>query len=411
MVFSGADKQVLRELARRVADVAALPVQAERTRLWRGCNALRPQRPMVLSFPEGAWCELLPDAALQCTDPLARAWERALRVRLYTHEQIGDDQPVTDRFNVGWVVRFGDYGLIEKQIRPETARGAYRYESPVKSMADVAKLHPRSIEIDRTETARRVQMAEEVLGDLLRVRVHGALWWSCGMTWTLIRLRGLEQIMLDMYDHPRLLHALMSLLRDDTLNVVDTLEREGVLSLNNGPDDYVGSGGIGATDALPAPGFDGRVRPQDMWVLGESQETVGVGPAQFEEFVLRYQLPILNRFGLVCYGCCEPLDQKFDLVLRGVRRLRRVSVSPWCDRRVAAEKLGDRYVYSWKPNPALICGPTVDWDEAEKAIRETLEIARGCCLEIVMKDTHTFHHDPTRIRRWTQMALALAAEA
>jgi hypothetical protein len=264
--------------------------------------------------------------------------------------------------------------------------------------------------VDRAETARRVQMAEEILGDIVRVRTHGSLWWSLGMTWALINLRGLQQVMVDMYDNPALLHQLMSFLRDATLRELETFEKEGVLSLNNGADDYVGSGGVGATEELPAPDFDGHVRLKDMWTLGESQEFVGVGPDQYYEFALQYQLPILNRFGLVCYGCCEPLDRKLDLIIKHIPRLRRVSVSSWSDRALAAEKLGNRYVYSYKPNPASICGPSVDWDGVERMIRETIEIARGCCLEIIMKDTHTFQADPGRISRWSETASRLAAE-
>jgi hypothetical protein len=249
------------------------------------------------------------------------------------------------------------------------------------------------------------------VGDILRVRLHGALWWSCGLTQTLIALRGLEQAMVDMHEDPQLLHRLMAFLRDAKLWELELLEREGVLSLNNGPDDYVGSGGVGCTDELPAAGFDGHVQMRDMWVLGESQEFVGVGPEQYHQFALQYQLPILNRFGLVCYGCCEPLDRKFDLVIEHIPKLRRVSVSPWCERAVAAEKLGSRYVYSWKPNPATICGPAVHYEALEKDIRRTIEAARGCCLEIVMKDTHTFQGDPQRIARWSAIASRLALEA
>ena len=53
-----------------------------------------------------------------------------------------------------------------------------------------------------------------------------------------------------------------------------------------------------------------------MWGFCESQETVGVSPKMFEEFVFAYQLPILDRFGLNIYGCCEPLDRRFDIVKR-----------------------------------------------------------------------------------------------
>ncbi len=410
MSVSEKDRRILRRLAARVAEVAALPVQAERGRLWRDFNALKPHRPMVLAFPEGGWRDLLPDGAAECEGPVLRAWELRLRRTIHRHEHIHDDWPITDLFSVGWVVNVGDYGLKETVIRTE-ALGSYRWDAPLKAPQDFEKLHFRSIEIDREQTARNLELASDLFGDVLRVRMHGSLWWSCGMTWALINLRGLQQVMVDMYENPQLLHRLMAFLRDATLSELDTFEAEAILSLNTGPDDYVGSGGGGGTDELPADDFDGRVRMKDMWVLGESQEFVGVGPAQFYEFALQYQLPILNRFGLVCYGCCEPLDHKLDLIIEHIPRLRRVSVSPWCDRALAAQKLGDRYVYSWKPNPAMICGPGVDYEAVERATRQTIEIARGCCLEMVMKDTHTFQGDAQRIARWTDIASRLAAEA
>lgn len=410
MNVSDRDRGVLRDLAARVAEVAALPIQAERERLWRDFNALRPRRPMVLAFPEGGWRDLLGEADLRCEDPRLRGWEWGLRARLYHHEHIHDDQPITANFSVGWAVRMGSYGLDVAFHRTDDL-GAHTWDPPIRSAADLEKLHFRSVEVDREETARSLELAQDLFGDLLRVRVHGGFWWSLGLTQTLVYLRGLDQVMLDMYDNPQLVHDLMAFLRDATLHEMEVLESEGVLSLNNGPDDYVGSGGLGAIDELPAEGYGGAARLRDLWALGESQEFVGVGPSQFDEFALQYQLPLLNRFGLLCYGCCEPLDTKFDLILKHLPRLRRVSVSPWCNRAVAAEKLSDRYIYSWKPNPALICGPDVNWEAVENTTRETLEIARGCCVEMVMKDTHTFQGDPTRIERWTQIASRLALEA
>ena len=87
-----------------------------------------------------------------------------------------------------------------------------------------------------------------------------------------------------------------------------------------------------------------------MWGFAESQETVGVSPHMFAEFVFPYQLPILERFGLNCYGCCEPLDTRRRIVEK-TPRLRRVSVSAWANVERMAEKLGDRYIFSWKPSP------------------------------------------------------------
>jgi len=409
MAVTENDRRLLRQLATRVAEAAALPLQQEREQLWREFNSLRAARPMILAFPEGGWRELVPEESCRCEDPLLRQWERHLRCQVFRIDRIGDDWPITRCFNIRPVVNVGSYGLQETRRRTDEV-GSYKWDPPVKTREDFRQLHPRRIEVDHRETQRRIDLANDILGDLLSVRVHGSLWWTVGLTVHLVFLRGLDQMMYDMYDDPQLLHRMMAFLRDDTHRELDLYETEGVLSLNNGPDDYAGSGGVGCTDELPAEGFDGKVRCKDMWGHCESQETVGVGPEQFEEFVLQYQLPLMKRFGLLCYGCCEPVDKRLDMLLRDVPNLRRVSISPWSDRKLAAEKLAGRAIFSWKPNPALVCTPKPDWDEVERVTRETVEIARGCCLEMVLKDTHTFCNDPDRVGKWVQTVRRIIEE-
>ena len=162
---------------------------------------------------------------------------------------------------------------------------------------------------------------------------------------------------------------------------------------------------------LPGPDYNpARVRMKNMFIWAESQESVGVGPKQFDEFVLAYQIPLMNRFGMVDYGCCEPLDHKLDVLMRKVPHLRWLAVSPWSDRKLCAEKMGTKYVYVYKPNPSRICSMTPAWDAAEQDIRETLKIANGCPIHIVMKDTSTFHGEAARTTRWCEMAVRIAKE-
>jgi len=402
------DKKVLRELGLVYAELAHRPVQDERKKLWYKQNALKPEKTMVLTFPEGGWNEIIPEGSLKTGSEDVRQWELSLRAAIHTQEHFKDDQVAEPVFNVAPVVSFSDYGVPIESTQGEN-RGSYRWNPPIKSSDDFEKLHFRTVTIDREESARRMDLANEIFGDILTVRQRGALWWSVGMTWPLIQLRGLDQMMLDMYDNPDLLHKLMSFLRDSTLNEIDLLEREGVLSLNN-EGDYVGSGGIGYTDELPASDYAGSVRPRDMWVLGESQEFVGVSPQLFDEFALQYQMPIMKKFGLVCYGCCEPLDHKFDLIKK-IPRLRRVSVSPWCDLHKAREALEDKYVFSWKPNPALLAGTAFDEDAVRSYIKNAVDIAKGCVLEIILKDTHTCKSDPLRFDRFTRIAQEVATDA
>jgi hypothetical protein len=130
---------------------------------------------------------------------------------------------------------------------------------------------------------------------------------------------------------------------------------------------------------------------------------VGISPIMFAEFVLPYQLPLLERFGLVCYGCCEPLDKRWRYV-QGIPRLRRVSVSPWSNLAKMAELLGDRYIYSMKPPPSDLALPSFDADRIRANLREAMRVTRNCRVEVIMKDNHTIGGDPQRVRRWVQIA-------
>jgi hypothetical protein len=249
-----------------------------------------------------------------------------------------------------------------------------------------------------------VDLANELFGDLLPARIRGRAWWSSALTFEAIKLFGLETLMLAPYDQPEGFHRLMKWLSDQHLRFLNWLESEALLSQWN-EDDYVGSGGVAYTSELPQPDArpDKPVRLIDIWGFDESQETVGMSPQMFEEFVLPYQMPALAKFGLNSYGCCEPMHDRIDSVLKAPR-IRRVSVSPWADQRIMAEKLGCKYVFSRKPNPTQIC-LSFNEDLIRQDIATTLAIAGEGSLEIIMKDTHTVQNEPWRIERWIQIAL------
>jgi hypothetical protein len=395
-----ADRQVLRRLAGRIAELAARPVEQEKRRLWMGQNALRPARPLVFCDPENSWGEIITPDQLECTGGLARQWEQRLRKEVFWGASMRDDRVIEPWFNVGYVCTRGSWGLRET-YEGGGEGGAHRWDSPIKDLDDLSGLEFPSVTVDRPATERLLELATAVLGDLLPVRLRGAWYWTLGLTWDFIRLRGLENLMLDMYDNPTGLHGLMGFLRDGTMDLVNTLEQRSLYSLNN-EGDYVGSGGFGWTEELPAPGFDGRVRTRDLWCLSESQETVGVSPGMFEEFIFPYQLSLAERFGLVCYGCCEPVHTRFE-VIRRIPNLRRVSVSPWCDREKMADYLGAGYVYSLKPHPGLLAGGHFDAEAVRADVNDALDRAQGCVLEFIMKDNHTIRNDPSRVVNWVRI--------
>lgn len=131
-----------------------------------------------------------------------------------------------------------------------------------------------------------------------------------------------------------------------------------------------------------------------------------VSPDMLDEFEIEPCMPIFERFGLVYYGCCEPLDKRLDLV-RKIPNLRKISMSPWVDVEHGAEQIGSDYVFSRKPSPALLGSTSFD----EKAVRKDLEASveacerHGCPLEIILKDLSTVYHQPQRLFDWARIAM------
>ena len=402
-----ADREILRRLAARVREIAELPIMDERRRLWRKHASLEGERPMILAETQGVVDEILPDRALHCREPWARDLERRLRLLIFQHEHVEDDFVIEPWIACNWQVDLGNYGVTIEKVRGdnEGKLGSYVWEPPIKDLdRDFAKLKPRTFSVDREATLAWKAHLEALFEGILPVRIRGSFYWTMGLTWPCIDLIGLEGLMLAMYDNPRGLHRLMAFLRDDHLALVDWLTQEQLYSLNN-ENDYVGSGTVGYTDELPQPGWSpgDPVRPKDLWVLSESQETVGVSPAMFEEFIFPYQLPIIERFGLCYYGCCEPLHSRWP-ILKRIPNLRRVSVSPWCDQEYMAEALGTDYIFCRKPSPALVSDALWDEEAIREDLRHTVAVADGCHLEIVMKDVHTLADEPDRLGRWVRIA-------
>ena len=87
---------IVRELAKRVVEIAASPAEAVKVTEWTRHNALNPGRPLIVQAPEGVWGEFVPDDSLLCEDKLARRVEQDLRTRIYHHEHFRDDEPISD---------------------------------------------------------------------------------------------------------------------------------------------------------------------------------------------------------------------------------------------------------------------------------------------------------------------------
>ena len=139
------------------------------------------------------------------------------------------------------------------------------------------------------------------------------------------------------------------------------------------------------------------------WFRALAQPFGEVSPAMHDEYDIQYLLPIARKFGLCYYGCCEPLSDRID-ILRRIPNLRKVGVTPWSSVEVSAEKLGKDFVFSRKPNPAMVA-TTLDEDAVRKDIAHVMEacLRNSCPCEFVLKDISTVGYKPQNIIRWAQV--------
>ncbi len=403
--FQPEERELLRALAKEVAALAVRPKEKEKAGMWTRLNDLEPVRPLVFCDPENGWNEIITQKDLKCADKLARVWEMDLRKEIFWGSKIKDDRVIEPSVNVPYYYEDTEWGVEQNVIGEEGQEhgGSVRYDAAIQDYdEDFKRLSFPKITVDYERTNRMFDLACEIFDGILTVRLRGVWWWSLGMTMEYVHLRGIQNLMLDMYDNPDGVHKMMKFFSDGFLHKLDFLEENKLLSLNT-EGTYVGSGGFGWTNQLPQPDFNGKVRTMDMWGLTESQETIGISTEMFAEFIFPYQKPIQERFGLNCYGCCEPIDPRWEIV-KNVPRLRRVSVSPWADRAKMAEYLGNNYVYSLKPSPTPLAAPSIDEDAIRRSLREDLHKAKGCQIEIMMKDNHTIGNNPDNVITWTRIA-------
>jgi len=256
--------------------------------------------------------------------------------------------------------------------------------------------------------ARRCQI-EDWIGEWLTVRlVNGSLTWALSLSRYAIHLMGDGALFLAMVETPDAVRRLYDRISEELTAYMEWQEREGLLTLNNG-NDYAGAGRYGFSHELPAPGGSGAVRLRDLWGNMNSQETVCVSPAMFAELAFPAYEAVARRFGLLYYGCCEPVHDLWGPCLSRLPNLRKLSVSPWCDERRIGEQLaGTGIIYSRKPSPNLLSGETFDPDAFRAHLEATFVAARECPLEIIIRDVYTLRGDRARLRQAVVIARELA---
>lgn len=432
-MISAKEREVIRELAKKLADLANQPIMEDRRKLWYAHNDLKTDQPVIDCSPEGAWREVIPPESLVCQDEAAREIEWILRARIYRAEAINDDVPAETRWDcrklisdTGWTVEgmqahnaFSNESVhisTISSLNPFWKPGfrfdetAAEFEPLIEDLDDVDQIYklqaPRVL-YDEEGSKRLLALHQDLLGDILDVHWCGNTYIAFSWMETYTKIRGYENTLFDLYDYPEEMHKLLGILEEGYLSLYQQQLDMGLLELNNGCQ-YNGTGGYGYTNDLKAPAPGEKLTFKNLWAYAESQEFVSVSPEMTKEFAIDYERRLLEKFGLSAYGCCDNLEKKLPDVL-AINNIRRISVSPWADVRSMRDQIGMKAIFSCKPNPSYVSS---GWDEdfMRDYTMKLLRDGKGTPYEIILKDTHTIQNDPSRLRKWTDLCRACIAK-
>ena len=389
--------EILRELAKQYAELAALPVNIQRRNRAQGINDLQPARPIVW-LHEIPWHEMNinNELTLVCEGAYARQMEWFFREQLYRWKYIQADMVLTNHYPIYKQCISTGNGLdIHENVRVTDDSNhiiSHVYLDQLDTFEKVAALRQSVITADPAEDARHVAWAQEVLGDILPVKLRGHTIYHA--PWDNIpRYRGTATVFNDLIDNPDLLHATMRKFTDHALAQWKQMEALGLFdpdpeSLHCTPA-YTTS--LPHTDPAPL---------KNIWYRGMAQMFGDISPKMWQEFELDYAMPLMAECGLVYYGCCESLNHVIPL-LKKIPNLRKIGVSPWANPESCAEQIKRDYVFAHKPNPAHVSGTF-----AKEAVRAEIERiiktcrANNCAYEFVLKDISTVTYKPQNLIDW-----------
>ena len=396
------DREILRQRAQIQLKYANSPQNDIILKKWRAqAESQRKAPPVRLLFSNFTHEVITP--RLQCESEEARQIEASLLATLVGRELFDDDTPISPTFDITWHTHVSPFGLQPKITRADGPNAQGFHIDPIISdlSAEMDKLHGGSFGVDREETARQREILEDLLGDILPVRmVMGSL--SGVMTNPLVHLMGMEALYLAMFDCPDAVHEAIDMATSIYEQYYDFLEDEQLLLPTNDLSPLAQES-FAFTNELPG---DKVTRTTECWGFLESQETTAVSPDTFGEFVFPYQQRLVDRFGLLSYGCCERVDAIWDDYLSTWSKLRKLSVAPFNDEPRIGEFLrGGRVVYYCKPRAEFVtCDGPLNDEAITKYFKGVCEAASGCLFEIAQREVGTIFGDYERGRHYVRLA-------
>ena len=403
------DRKIVRKLAAQYYNIAMSGENLEKARLYRAVNDRKMIRPVVL-VDEIPWFELNIDGCLDCVceDPGLRGLEWHFRYWLARRKYFGGDLYFNPVYLITKIVHFSGIGVEteEKIIKTDEKNYivAHQYFDKLQTDEDLEKLQNQTVTYDETGTKKQFEFVSDIIGDIIPVKITGLssdYGLGHGIWDTVSFLRGVENLLTDLAERPEFMHKTARKLTDIFLDKIRQIEDKKLLGVDQ---TYIHCTPA-LTDDLERPSDFDDIKLNNLWGRAVAQIFGSVSKAMHDEFDITYAVETMKPFGMVYYGCCEPLDKKID-ILRKIKNLRKISITPWADINLAAETIGKDYVIAAKPNPANV---SAGFDEniIRKELKSIVDAVKrnNCSCDIVLKDISTVAGKPEHLLRWVEIAM------
>ena len=392
------DKQIIRELAKRYMAIVTTEKQRKMKQRFCDTNDLKAGRPPVI-LHEIPWHQMDIDGELTCLceDKRARDVETWFRQKLFYLKHFKADNLFEPFFRIKKSVDSTGIGFKEnaniKRTDGKNNIVSHEYEDLLEDESALELFHDPEFTLRPDKDAEKLEYFTELFGDTIPIKFYGYAYLYHAPWDKLVRFRGVEPILMDMYDRPEYLHEIIKKFTSAAHAELDFVEQNLDVDKSN------------SLHCTPAPiTVDECKGLKSTWCRSMAQSFGVISPAMFEEFELDYLLSVAQRFAYTYYGCCEPLDDKIG-ILKKIPNLRKIGCSPWAKVESCAEQIGGDYVLSRKPNPANVAMRT-DPELIKGEIDQTVKacIKHGCPYDIVLKDISTVSHRPENLIVWAEAA-------
>jgi hypothetical protein len=406
------DKDILKPLLDQILSLAADPRMESRKKMWADHQALQQTEKVPICvwyefIPEPQWELMLGRSYLQCRSVIARDIERELRKRIWAAKHIPDDHitwptvsiPATISREVNWGICFAMSGSDKEVDDPLEAK---RIVPAFPDRIEPARLRFSDWRIDEEATARSVEEARDLTDDRLQITVsYPDLGFSPFDH--AVRMRGLEQLMLDVIDTPERVHQLMNAITTAFEQHHRNREKKGWLNVVPSTDGrYTQVGFRVHCTHIPSDFNPARPLLRHEWAYISAQTSSGLSPEMYAEFVHPYNVRLARYFSnqTVYYHGCEQLDHKLD-VLASLPNLRRFHVSPWSSVEAAREKFQGKVVLEVHAHPGRVFFGYTRREMMEEVERLVFD-AQGVPIDINLSDIHSVNDDPRLLTRWAE---------